>query len=71
MPWNSWGVSLPMVKVTITLAHKPTGWYVLAYEDHFTDGITPQSKSAPPTRKFLTQEAAINYVGRLVLGRLN
>lgn len=58
-----------MVKVTITLGHKHQAWYVLAYEANFSDGnsgIMPP----PPTRRFVTQKAAINQVKRLVLGCL-
>ncbi len=62
--------SITMVKVTITLHHKHEAWHVLAYEATFADG-SPRIMPAPPTRRFVTQKAAINYVKRLVLGCLH
>ncbi|HVG01381.1 MAG TPA: hypothetical protein VM842_00755, partial [Nitrospira sp.] len=45
-------------------------WYVVAYRADFADGSAPLDMPSVPTRKFVSQTAAANYVGRLALSRL-
>ena len=59
-----------MVKVKITLQLKRQVWVVVAYDVDSADGGQPLSLPPPLKRKFLSHEAAINYVKRMVLGRL-
>jgi len=61
---------MTMVKVTLTLQLKREVWYMVACDIHTEDGIQPLILPNPPKRKFLSQEAALNYVKRIVLGRL-
>ena len=59
-----------MVTVNIVLQHTRHAWYVIAYHANFADG-SHDPLPLPPTRMFITEKAAINYVRRVVLRRLN
>ena len=62
--------ALTMVKVTITLQLKRHVWVVVACDVDTADGGQPLSLPPLLKRKFHSYEAAINYVKRIVLGRL-
>ena len=57
-----------MVTIIITLEHRQHAWFVVECD------ITEHTKSSLlhplPTRPFMSQLAATNYIKRIVLGRL-
>jgi hypothetical protein len=59
-----------MVKVTITLQLKRQVWVVVGCDVESADGGLPLSLPPRLKQKFHSYEAAINYVKRMVLGRL-
>ena len=59
-----------MVPVSITLEQKEDAWYIVAYTAVLRDERHLTALPPPPVRKFTSQSAASNYVGRLVLHRL-
>ena len=59
-----------MVKVRITLRHTSEAWYIVSYQVDTLDTNTALELPSPPTRKFVSQTAAENYVGRIVLTHL-
>jgi len=60
-----------MVTVDIFLQQKRDVWQVVAYEYQCEDDRTILDLPPPPTRTFISQQAASNYIGRVVLSRLN
>jgi hypothetical protein len=59
-----------MVTVTISLQLKRHIWHVVTCEVDSGEESQPLSLPGPHKRKFLSPEAASNYLTRLVLGRL-
>ena len=59
-----------MVTVSIVLEQKEHAWYIVAYAAVLADESPLAPLPAPPARKFPSQTAANNYVGRIVLQRL-
>lgn len=59
-----------MVTVTISLQLKRHIWHVVTCEVDSRDEGQPLNLPEPHKRKFLSHEAASNYLTRLVLGRL-
>jgi hypothetical protein len=59
-----------MVKVTITLQRQGQAWHVRRYDVEVLSGQHTLPLDPPPTRKFISQRAGANYVGRMVLDRL-
>ncbi len=59
-----------METLHIILQHKHHAWYVVAYDAELADGRPLPGMPPPPTRKFISQQAANNYVGRVVLSRV-
>ena len=59
-----------MVTVNITLQLKRQVWYVVACDVDVADTGNPLILPAPPKRKFLSPEAAVAYIKRMVAGLL-
>ena len=59
-----------MVTVSIILQQKERAWYIVAYTVVLGDERPLAPLPAAPGRKFTSQTAASNYVGRIVLQRL-
>ena len=59
-----------MVTVTITLQLKRQVWYVVACDVDVADTGNPLILPASPKRKFLSPEAAVAYMKRMVSGLL-
>ena len=56
-----------MVTVRILPQQKRHVWQVLAYKYNCEDGRTLPDLPPPPTRTFISQQAATYYIGRRVL----
>jgi hypothetical protein len=56
-----------MIPVHLTIGHRHQAWYVAACSVDFGNGIT---RLIPPTRSFISETAAVNFVKRVVLRAL-
>ena len=55
---------LGKIPLHVTIEHKQRSWYITACSVDFGNGIT---LLLPPTRSFISETAAVNFVKRMVL----
>ncbi len=62
--------SFSVVTIRITLQHQRQAWRIVAYHIDSAQEDQTAILPTPLRRKFLSPEAAISYITRIVLGRL-
>jgi len=55
------------IQIQMTIEHKAGAWCIAASSVDFGNGLT---RLVPPTRDFISEQAAVNYVKRIVLRHL-